>query len=343
MIISINPKITVLMPVYNCEPFIKEAIDSILNQTFSNFEFIIIDDASTDSTVSIIKTYNDPRIKLIIKPDNLGLTNSLNYGLSIAKGEYIARMDGDDISLPERFAKQVVFLDKNPETVLIGAYFKIIGKDKIITVPEYHEDIKLAMLKDCCIGHPTVMMRKSCLDKFSLRYDEKKEPAEDYDLWTRFLNVGKLYNLQEVLLNYRVHNSQVSHKRNEQQINTALEIKVNLLMNLNFKRDDETQNFLKKIISGKESVSFAEINQFENLKSKLLLANQTFFFEKTGFEKYLLEIGSNLFKSYFLKRKKYSPVVYLQYLRIRKKAPIKLKLLDEVKLFVKSMILYSKK
>jgi len=330
------------MPVYNCESFIKEAIDSILNQTFSDFEFIIIDDASSDSTVSIIKKYKDSRIQLIVKPQNSGYTNSLNYGLSIAKGEYIARMDGDDISFPERFAKQVAFLDKNQETVLCGTAFKIIGTDTIITVPEYHDDIKLAMLKDCCIGHPTVMMRKSCLNNFSLIYDTKKEPAEDYDMWTRLLVVGKLHNLQEVLLNYRVHNSQVSHKRNEQQINIALEIKVNFLTNVGFEINDQTRNFLKKIISRRELVSFKEIMQFEDLKNELLLANQITFFEKTGFEEYLLEIKSNIFKDYFLEREKYSPTVYLQYLKISKKGAIKLKTWHEIKLLVKSIICYSK-
>lgn len=340
---SLNPKITVLMPVYNCELYIKESIDSILNQTFSDFEFIIIDDASSDSTVSIIETYNDPRIKLIVKPINSGYTNSLNYGLSIAKGAYIARMDGDDISLPERFAKQVAFLDKNHETVLIGTCFKIINKDKIITVPEHHDAIKLAMLNDCCIAHPTVMIRKSCLDNFSLIYDTKKEPAEDYDLWTRLLTVGKLHNLQEVLLHYRVHDSQVSHKRNEQQINTALEIKVNLLNNLSFEKNDQTHDFLKKIIARRETVSFLEMNQFEDLKNKLILANQTSFFDNVGFEKYLFGIQNNLFKDYFLKTERYSPIVYSQYLKIKKKGQIKFKLLNEIKLFIKSITLYRNK
>lgn len=343
MNISNHPRITVLMPVYNCELYIKESIDSILNQTFSDFEFIIIDDASTDETLSIIRSYDDNRIKLIKKPLNTGYTNSLNHGLSIAKGEYIARMDGDDISLPERFAKQVAFLDTNPETVLIGTFFKIIGRDKIITVPEYHDAIKLAMLKDCCIAHPTVIIRKSCLDKFSLIYDEKKEPAEDYDLWTRLLAVGKLHNLQEVLLHYRVHSSQVSHKRNEQQRNIALEIKINLLNNLGFEKNDQTHDFLKKMIARREFFSFIEMNQFEDLKSKLLLANQKSFFEQQGFEKYLFEIQNNLFKDYFLKRERYSPIIYFQYLKIKYNWQIKLKALHEIKLFAKSIIFYSKK
>ncbi|MEO8255381.1 MAG: glycosyltransferase [Flavobacterium sp.] len=337
------PKITVLMPVYNCELYIKEAVDSILNQTFSDFEFIIIDDASSDSTVSIIKTYNDPRIQLIEKPQNSGYTNSLNHGLTIATGEYIARMDGDDISLPERFAKQVRFLDANPDVVLCGSVFTIIGTDIIVTVPENNENIKLAMLKDCCIGHPTVMMRKNTLDKFSLIYDATKEPAEDYDLWTRMLVIGKLHNLQEVLLQYRVHNSQVSQKRNEQQTNIALEIKTNLIHHLNLEKNEFTTDLLKKIISRKGPISFKEIEQFQNLKSKLLLANQANFFEKNGFEKYLLKLQNNLYKDYFLKRKKYSGSIFFQYLKARNRQHFKLILNHEIRLFIKSMIFYTSK
>ncbi len=123
------PRITVIMPVYNCELYIKEAIDSILNQTFTDFEFLIIDDASTDKTVSIIKEYKDFRIQLIEKEGNKGISDSLNYGLKVAKGEYIARMDGDDISLPERFVKQVTFLDSNPDVILCGSNFGIIGTE----------------------------------------------------------------------------------------------------------------------------------------------------------------------------------------------------------------------
>lgn len=339
----LNPKITVLMPVYNCELYIKEAVDSILNQTFSDFEFIIIDDASTDSTISILETYNDSRIQLIKKPQNSGYTNSLNFGLSIAKGEYIARMDGDDISLPERFAKQVVFLDANPEIILCGTSFKIIGKDQIITVAEHHEDIKLAMLRDCCIGHPTVMMRKVYFDKFSLSYDVTKEPAEDYDLWTRLLIIGKLHNLQEVLLHYRLHDLQVSRKRNEQQINIAKEIKVNLLNHLGFEKTLQNQIILNNMVSQNGLVSFKEIDQFNDLKNRLLLANRTSFFEKQGFEKYLSEIQYNLFKDFFFKRDRYSPVIYFQYLKIKNTWPTKLKPLDQMKLFLKSIIFYKKK
>ena len=145
-----TPKVTVLMPVYNCEAYVGEAIDSILGQSFTDFEFLIIDDASNDNTVSVIQSFTDSRIRLIEKPRNTGYTNSLNYGLTIAKGEYIARMDGDDISLPERFAKQVTFMDAYPEVVACGTTYSIIGSSEIKNVPLNHDDIKVQLLQKTC-------------------------------------------------------------------------------------------------------------------------------------------------------------------------------------------------
>jgi glycosyltransferase involved in cell wall biosynthesis len=200
------------MPVYNCELYVQEAVDSILNQSFTDFEFLILDDASTDQTVSIIKKYNDPRIQLIEKPSNSGYTNSLNYGLTIAKGKYIARMDGDDISFSGRFAKQVAYMEAHPEVVVCGTSYKIVGNNKHIDIPKNNDAIKLNLLKGNCICHPSVMIRKKVLDEFSVIYDTSKEPAEDYDMWVRLLSFGKLHNLQDVLLEYRIYNTQVSKK-----------------------------------------------------------------------------------------------------------------------------------
>lgn len=340
MIDSKYPKITVLMPVYNCELYIREAVDSILNQTFTDFEFLIIDDASTDKTVSIIKTYNDPRIQLIEKPKNSGYTNSLNHGLSIARGEYIARMDGDDISLLERFAKQVAFLDANKDVVLCGTLYQIIGTNKIVKVPENHADIKLELLKGCCIGHPTVMMRKSLLDELSVIYDLIKEPAEDYDLWIRLLSIGKLHNLQEVLLNYRVHDTQVSQKREIQQMNSALETRVNILKYLDCTIEDNERLLLKKAINN-DSFSYNELKKILVLKDKLLESNSKHFFETIGFQNYLISLKEKLFKDYFLKRTEFSPTIFLEYLKIKKRW--NLKTIDELKLGVKSFIFFKRK
>ncbi|PWB18335.1 glycosyltransferase family 2 protein, partial [Flavobacterium sp. HTF] len=227
-----NPKITVLMPVYNCELYIKETVDSILNQTFTDFEFLIIDDASTDKTVDIIKTYNDSRIKLIVKPVNTGYTNSLNYGLKIAKGEYIARMDGDDISFPERFAKQVSLLDANPEIILCGTLYQIIGTEKVCNHPLNYEEIKVKLISGCYIAHPTVMFRKSVFESYNLQYDTNMEPAEDHELWSRLIFLGKVVNIDEVLLWYRVHIKQTSIISNEKQLKISKEVAINMLQKL---------------------------------------------------------------------------------------------------------------
>lgn len=330
------------MPVYNCELYIREAVDSILNQTFADFEFLIIDDASIDATATIIKKYNDPRIQLIEKPENSGYTNSLNYGLSIAKGEYIARMDGDDISLPERFAKQVAFLDANKDIILCGTSLCIIGTDKTIIVPETHDAIKLALLKGNSIVHPSVMFRNIKEKKSLIGYDISKEPAEDYDLWVRLLSRGKLHNLQEVLLNYRVHNTQVSQKREKQQINSALETRLNILGYLNCTIELNERNLLKKIIQHNDFF-FNEIEEFLVLKNKLIVGNETGFFGNEGFLKYLSELENKILKSYFLKRGTYSPIIYFQYLKVNNNSQLKLIPLNQIKLFVKSIIFYKAK
>lgn len=337
------PKISVIMPVYNCEMYIKEAIESILNQTHTNFEFLIIDDASTDETVSIIKSYTDPRIQLIIKPINSGYTESLNMGLALAEGKYIARMDGDDISLPERFAKQVFFLENQPDVVLCGTLFSIIGSNAIVAVPENHDAIKLALLRGNCIAHPSVMIRKQTLDEFSIVYDVSKEPAEDYDMWVRLISKGSLHNLQEVLLKYRMHNSQVSQKRMHQQLNSALETRLSLLNYLDFEKTPYEWDILMKINKRNEIISFKEIQSYQKIKDKLIIVNAVGFFEINGFKQYLVEIENRILRYYFLKQNSYSPLIYFQYLKVKKKWNSKLTTFNEFKLFVKSVILYNSK
>lgn len=342
-IVKITPRITVLMPVYNCDLYINEAIDSILNQTFTDFEFIIIDDASTDKTVDVIKTYSDKRIKLIVKPLNTGYTNSLNYGLQVAKGEYIARMDGDDISLPERFEKQVAYLEVNSDTVVCGTTFSIIGTDVVVTIPEMNEAIKLTSLRGNCIAHPSVMMRKSVFDKFAILYDFTKEPAEDYDLWVRILAIGKIYNLQDVLLRYRVHNSQVSQKRKMQQIQSALESRLKLLKYLKCSFDINESVLLKKIMQRSVILTFDEIRSFIVLKEKMINGNSNNFFDSNGFQEYLSKVQRSVFNDYFFKRESYSPVICLHYFGTVRKHDFNLKFIDEVKLIIKSLICFKRK
>lgn len=341
-IVKTIPEITVLMPVYNCELYIEEAVESILNQTCSDFEFLIIDDASTDNTVSIIKSYQDSRIQLIEKPLNTGLTNSLNLGLRLARGKYIARMDGDDISVPERFAKQITFLEANPDVVLCGAWFNIVGSNKLVKVPEHHDAIKLALLRGNCIAHPTVMIRKEILDEFSITYEEHKEAAEDYDLWVRLLMLGKLHNLQEVLLDYRMHNAQVSSKRMLQQNRITIETRLKLLNALDYKMDVFEIDVLKKNIGEEEIIEFREIELFQQLQKKMISSNQNFF-DAVGFHKYMYELENRVVVKYFLSKKEFTPLTYFQYLKIKKRINQKLATFSEFKLLMKSLMFYKAK
>ena len=336
--VNTTPIITVLMPVYNCELYVEEAVESILNQSFTDFEFLILDDASTDQTVSIIKKLDDPRIHLIEKPINTGYTNSLNYGLQLAKGKYVARMDGDDISLPERFAKQVAYMEANQDAVLCGTSYKIIGNDKRIVIPERHDAIKLTLLKTNCIAHPSVMIRKKVLDEFLIVYDISKEPAEDYDMWVRLLLIGKLHNLQDILLEYRIHNAQVSRERAEDQEKNAIEIKLKLLSYLNIILEPNECEILKKILKKNVIIDFSDLKLFKQLQKKLILSNATYFFESIGFMQYLIDLEADVIRKCFLRQKRYSPVVYFEYLKTKYKWNVGLTIIQEFKLFIKSMI-----
>jgi glycosyltransferase involved in cell wall biosynthesis len=333
------PKITVIMPVYNCELYIQEAVESILNQTYSDFELLIIDDASSDQTVSIIKKYNDPRIQLIEKPLNTGYTNSLNYGLLLAKGKYIARMDGDDISLPKRFAKQVAYMEAHPEVVVCGTSYKIVGNDKHISIPENHDVIKLAFLKTNCILHPSVMIRKSVLDEFSIIYDTSKEPAEDYDMWVRLSTYGKLHNLQDILIEYRIYTGQVSRKRTIEQKKNDSIIKFQLLNHLDIIIEDEERDFLTNFFKEREAISFRDIKIFKQLQKKIFKSNTDGFFEPIGFDQYLIDLEANVIRRCFLKQKRYSPLMYFEYLKTKYKWNAGLGTKQELKLLIKSLLL----
>jgi glycosyltransferase involved in cell wall biosynthesis len=186
------------MSVYNAELYLKEAIESILNQTYKEFEFIIINDGSTDNSLAIIKDYSnhDSRI-ILINRENKGLIYSLNEGISKAKGKYIARMDADDISLPNRFEEQIKFLENNLDIGVVGSDAIVFHKDdkSIWTTYSDSNRTKAELLFSSPLIHPSVMMRKSIIDKYKLFYKKEYIHAEDLELWIRFANVSKLSNI----------------------------------------------------------------------------------------------------------------------------------------------------
>ena len=217
-----SPRVTVLMPVYNGAVHLREAIDSILNQTYRDFEFLIIDDGSQDNSVEVVQSYEDPRIRLIRNEANIGLPATLNKGIRLARGEYIARMDGDDAALPERLERQVAFLDLHPEIGMVGAWLTLLhDHDVWFCYPEHHDYLKCLLLFRNYVGHPTVTMRREVLLLHNIGYDETMWHAEDYDLWIRLSFKTRLHNMPEILHRYRIHGGSVSAKHWQEQFRTV--------------------------------------------------------------------------------------------------------------------------
>lgn len=209
-----DPKVTILMSVYNGEQFLRIAIDSILTQKFRDFEFLIMDDGSTDGTAEIIRSYNDTRIMYHDNGNNLGLSRSLNLGISFSRGELIARFDADDVSLPDRIQKEVDYFERHPEVGLIAGGFQRINQEgKKIGQPIIHPEesyiLKYWLSFESVLCQPAAMMRRTALDKAGL-YDPAFTVAEDFDLWGRIAAVTEVANLQEVLILHREHMHNVS-------------------------------------------------------------------------------------------------------------------------------------
>ncbi len=205
------PKVTVLLPVYNAERYLREAVDSVLAQTYTDFELLIIDDGSTDRSKQILSTYNDARIRIIAHAANQKLIATLNEGIEEAKGEYIARMDADDFAYPERFAKQVHYLDADPSIAVCGTYYTDFRNSRVSShLPAAADGVKAGLLFSCVLAHPSVMIRRSCLMESGLRFDPDYPHAEDYELWSRLTERYRAVNIPLALLRYRHHEGQVS-------------------------------------------------------------------------------------------------------------------------------------
>lgn len=213
-----NPKISVLMPIYNTDKlYLKEAIESILNQTFVDFEFIILNDSPDNTELDdIVKSYKDKRIKYLKNEKNMGITLSRNKLIDLAKGEYLAVMDHDDISLPSRFEEEVKYLDENKDVGVVSCLLKRYkNTDKAqFKISDNHE-IKLHLLEKCVILHPASMIRKSVLTDNNIRYEKNFSPAEDYALWCRLIPFTEFHIIQDVLFLYRDHTENTSHKQSD--------------------------------------------------------------------------------------------------------------------------------
>ena len=248
---QIKPIISVLMPAYNAAEYIREAIDSILTQTFTDFEFIIINDGSTDSTEDIILSYSDKRIKYYANECNLGIVKTLNRGIDLSNGRYIARMDADDVSMPDRLEKQVHLLDVNPQIVASGTLYTILGDGSNIPVDVATdtEDIRYDMAIYCQFAHSTMMIRKDILEQYKLRYREEYKYAEDYKLWTELLQFGEMINIPDVLGYIRQCEEGISISNADKQKNLSDIVRKDYLNQLGVSTQVLLSDLLNKTIS----------------------------------------------------------------------------------------------
>jgi glycosyltransferase involved in cell wall biosynthesis len=309
------------MSVYNGEKYLRQAVDSILNQSFKNFEFIIIEDCSTDNTLKILKEYQvaDSRIILIQKNENKGFkgfVENLNIGLNTARGKYIARMDADDISLPHRLEKQYEFLEKNPDIFMTGAALEFIDVDnhflKILPAPASHKKITQKMNMENGLYHPVIFFRNNT----SVRYREKMFGCEDFDFYLQHLSQKmKFANLTEILLQYRIITDSISRKGNPFFKKMFMEKAKYFFLERQKTRKDSYQNFKEEHFHNmlnadfqktKEELIFAaNVALLYNLNAELKNINAQL--KRLNFNDFWLTLNNNpniqKITSYFLQKK----------------------------------------
>ncbi len=225
-------KVSVLTPLYNTDPVqLREMIDSVLAQTFKDFELILLNDSPDNRELDeIIHSYSDARIRYIRNERNLGISKSRNILIKEAKGEYLAVCDHDDVSLPYRLEKEVLFLDSHPDVGVVSGLCSVFGggAHSFKSHPEHSFDIKLHLMKDCYLAHPAAMIRKSVLIDNNISYDENYSPAEDYKLWADLFPLTEFYNIQENLIRYRSFDSNTSITQKLKMEEASLKIQLDL-------------------------------------------------------------------------------------------------------------------
>lgn len=281
--------VSILMPVYNAEPYLSEAIQSMLNQTYTDFELIILDDCSTDRSADVIQTFSDTRIVYHRNDVNYGLANNLNTGLKLAKGKYIARMDGDDISLPHRLQTQVNFLESHPDIDLCSCAMQMFGADNQLWVRDRDpEQVKITMMFYSAVLHASSVFRRDVFEKNNLYYNQETFPAEDYDLWARAAFYCRMVNLPDVMYLYRMHRTQVT-STDPRSAEKCREIQIRYLSEaLPVLSKKEITDFVDGFIIHKIS-NIDEIKDFKNQYLKIVKANASVIF----FNQKLLKIRLN--------------------------------------------------
>ena len=234
--------VSVILPVYKGAAYLKNAIESILQQSFTSFELVIVNDASPDNSEEIIRQFTDPRIKYFKSDINLGLVGALNKAISLSSGKYLARMDQDDFSFKDRLKIQYEFLENNPEYIVAGTKVRILGTERLKEYPATNEEIKMKLVFGAPFAHPAVMIRKSILDDNDLQYEEQYRHAEDFGLWMRLSALGKMINLDYVGLDYRIHETQYTKVFTDDSRDVYYTIRDEYLKKIGVKMDQQDRD-----------------------------------------------------------------------------------------------------
>lgn len=258
--------VSVIIPAYNMERYIDASLQSMLDQTFTNFEILVIDDASTDQTLNIIRRFSDSRIRIIKNETNLGLAASVNRAIRQAKGAYIARMDADDVAYPQRLQQQVNFLDQNPIVSIVGTAMQSFGHSKYLHVfPETHKACKAQLLFNVCFGHSSVLIRRTVFDEDQNLYrDELRQYSEEYDLWCRLVDKVTFANLPEVLLDYRTYESSLKNDAEEKRKSNSFTIRKNFIANQWGEQTERDYQYHDNICNLRKAKDTAELNRWLN-------------------------------------------------------------------------------
>lgn len=279
-----RPKITVLMPVHNAEEHLREAIESILAQSFTAFEFLIIDDGSRDRSREIVQSVNDPRIVHVENPENRGTVHVLNQGIALAKGTYIARMDADDFSLPDRLQRQFDFMENHPEIGVSGTAMRLIKRGKLKntrTQPATDEELKIQLLFSTCFFHPTVIIRTELAKAHP--YPDNLVYTQDYNYWCRLAGKTRFANLPETMLHFREHEGQTSTRKADLQITNARQIRKTYLEELFGPRTPEQLNIHHQLAENRRDIDLQQALQW--LEKLIALNKKHKIFKETRFER----------------------------------------------------------
>jgi glycosyltransferase involved in cell wall biosynthesis len=305
--------VSVLMPVYNGEQYLAEAMESILRQSFGDFEFIIVNDGSTDGTDRIIKSYSDSRIKYMNFAQNVGLSEALNAGLAVAQGKYIARMDADDLSAPTRLAAQVKFLEEHADHVAVGCFVAKLDQNRKLLVSEGgrfldDEDLRLGLAVENVYYHGEVMFRGDVVKGQRLYYRKEAYPADDYQMWCELSKYGKLRVVEQILYLYMVNENGISQTKRALMKRKVREVSSEYVMvnGRPLKTLNEINDFANKVrkLQNKEMLFqnvWVEVDVKYYYLRFMALASRRFLFEQPWHAIYLLMYCASLDILYFVK------------------------------------------